>query len=205
MMRKLAIATTAIALILGLGASAASAGDRSGFKFQSNHQRTIHQTQRPADMRRRGPATQIVRVDVHRRYFDEKIPLRRLLGLDRDYRGYRIKSVTVKVRPNRTRARLALIANGQVVDRARASHTRRIELTLRGERTLGRDLNRLQLAVRGRAYIESIQVKLRAPRHDRRGRRFYRTSYDPRTRTPDVTEQIVRIIFSQIDLSGGRY
>ena len=204
-MRKLAIATTAVAMILGLGAGAASAGERSGFKFQSNHQKAVHQTQRPADVRRRGPAIETVRIGVHRRYANEAISLRRLLGLGGDYRGYRIQSVTVKVRPNRTRARLALIANGQVVDRARAWRTRRIELTPSGGRTLGRDLNRLQLAVRGRAYIESIEVKLRAPRHDRRDRRVFRTSHDRRVATPDLTEQVVRLILGRIELAGGRY
>jgi hypothetical protein len=200
MMRKLAIATAAVALILGLGAGTASADERSGYKFQSHYQ-----PQRPAIVRHRGPAIEIVRVGVHRRYANEAIPLRRLLRLDRDYRGYRIQSVTVTVRPNRTRARLALIANGQVVDRARAWRTRRIELTPSGGRTLGRDLNRLQLAVRGRAYIESIEVKLRASRHDRRGRRVFRTSHDRRVATPDLTEQVVRLILGRIELAGGRY
>lgn len=204
-MRKLAIATTAVALILGLGATTASADERHGWKSQSREQVARHQTERRGEFRRRGPATQVVQVGVHRRFFDERIPLRRLLGLDRDYSGYRIQSVTVKVRPNRSRARLALLANGQVVDRARASQTRRIELTPNDDRTLGRDLNRLQLAVRGSAYIDSIQVKLRAPRHDRRGRGVYRTSHDPRTRTPDVAEQVVRIILGQIDLTDGSF
>jgi len=209
-MRKLAIATTAAALILGLGTGAASADESRGYTFQSNHQAANHQTarhqtERRSDVRRRGPAIETVRVGVHRRYVNEAIPLRRLLGLDRDYSGYRIQSVTVKVRPHRTRARLALLANGQVVDRARASHTRRIELTPSGDRTLGRDLNRLQLAVRGGAYIDSIQVKLRAPRHDRGGRHVHRTSHDRRVESPDVTEQVVRIILGQIELADGRY
>ncbi len=204
-MRKLAIATAAVALILGLGAGTASADERSGWKSQSSEQIARHQTQRRYDVRRRAPAIQTVRVGVHRRYVNEAIPLRRLLRLDRDYRGYRIQSVTVKVRPNRTRARLALIANGQVVDRARAWRTRRIELTPSGGRTLGRDLNRLQLAVRGRAYIESIEVKLRAPRHDRRGRRVLRTRHDRRVATPDLTKQVVRLILGRIELAGGRY
>lgn len=203
-MRKLAIATTAVALILGLGAGAASADQRHGWNSKSHEQVARHQMDRRGDVRRRGPAIETVRVSVRRRYANEAIPLRRLLRLDRDYRGYRIQSVTVKVRPNRTRARLALIANGRVVDRARARHTRRIELTPQGGRTIGRDLKRLQLAVRGRAYIDSIEVKLRAPRHDRRRTpRVSRTSYD--IRTPDVAEQVVRIILGQIELADGRY
>jgi hypothetical protein len=200
-MRKLTIAATAIAMILGVGAGAAAADESRTWTTRHNDR----QTERPATVRRHAPATQVVRVGVHRRYFDESIPLRRLLSLDRDYRGHRIRSVTVKVRPHRTRARLALVANGRVVDRARAGNGRRIELRLDDDRTLGRDLNRLQLAVRGRVYIDSIQVKLRAPRHDRRRRNVHRTSHDHRTRTPDLTERVVRIILDQIEVADARY
>ncbi len=199
-MRKLAIAAAATAMMLGLGAGTASAHDDRN--WQPN---TQHHWKRYEDVRRYPRATEVVRVGIHRRYFDEKIPLRRLLGLDRAYRGYKVQSVTIKVRPQRTRARLALLANGHVVDRARARHTRRIELTPDDERTLGRDLQRLQLAVRGRAYIDSIQVKLRAPRHDRKRRPVHRTSHDHRHQTPDLAEQVVRIILDQIEVADRRY
>jgi len=198
-MRKLTIATAAAAMILGLGANAAQADGARGW----NQRPQDHRTERRGEVRRHGPAAEIVRVGVHRHYFDENIPLRRLLGLDRDYRGYRIQSVTLKVRPNTTRAHLALLANGRMVDRAYARHTRRIDLTPRGDRTLGRDLNRLQLAVRGRAYIDSIQVTLRAPRHGRDGGRVERSTRSPRA--TNATEQIVRIILGQIELADGRY
>lgn len=200
-MRKLTLAATALAMILGVGASAASADERRSWTSR-HHDR---QTERPAKVRRHAPATEVVRVGVHRRYFDESIPLRRLLGLDREYRGYRIQSVTVKVRPHRSRARLALVANGRVVDRARARHARRIELRPDDDRTLGRDLNRLQLSVRGRAYIDSIQVKLRAPRHHQRRRNVHRTSHDHRTHGPDLAAQVMRIILNEIEVADGRY
>ncbi len=200
-MRKLAIATTAVVMILGLGATAASADQYRGWYSRHNDNRT----EQRAEGRRQGPAIETVRIGVHRRYFDEYIPLRRLLGLDRNYRGYSIQSVTVKVRPHKTRARLALLANGKVVDRVRARDARRIVLRPEDERTLGRDLNRLQLAVRGRAFIDSIQVKLRAPRHHR-GRRFvHRTTEDRRAKSPDLAEAVVRIILSQIEVADGRY
>ncbi len=204
-MRKLAMATTAVAMILGLGAGAASADEDRGWRKQSNHETASHRADRHADARRDGPNVEVVRVGVHRRYFDEYIPLRRLLGLGRDYRGYRIQSVTVKVRPHKSRGRLALLANGYVVDRARAGHARRIELIPNGDRTLGRDLNRLQLAVRGRAFIDSIQVKLRPPRHHRRGRNVYHTSHDHRAENPDLAAQVVRIILGQIEVADARY
>lgn len=200
-MRKLAIAAAATGMILGLGTGVATAHDNDRGVRPHYHS----QSERRHDIRRHAPNTEIVRVGVHRRYFDERIPLRRLLGLDREYRGYKVQSVTVKVRPHRTRARLALLANGHVVDRARARHDRHIELTPDDDRTLGRDLNRLQLAVRGRAYIDSIQVTLRAPRHDRGRRPVYRTGGGDRHHTPDLAEQVVRIILDQIEVADGRY
>lgn len=200
-MRKLAIATTAVAMILGLGATAASADQYRGWYSRNND----HRTEQRVEGRRHGPAIETVRIGVHRRYFDENIPLRRLLGLDRNYRGYSIQSVTVKVRPHKTRARLALLANGRVVDRVRARDARRIVLRPDDQRTLGRDLNRLQLAVRGRAFIDSIQVKLRAPRHDHRRRFVHRTTDDRRAKTPDLAEAVVRIILGQIEVADGRY
>ncbi len=200
-MRKLTMATAATAMILGLGANAASADEGRGWNSRSHD----HPAERHANIRHHRPAVEVVRVGVHRRYVHERISLRRLLGLDRDYRGYRIQSVTVKVRPNRTRARLALLADGPVVDRARARHARRVELRPDDNRTLGRDLNRLQLAVRGSAYIDSIQVKLRAPRHDQRRQHARRTTHDHRHQTPDLAEQVVRVILDQIEVADGRY
>lgn len=200
-MRKLTIAAAATAMILGLGTGVASAHDNDRGVRPHSHS----QSDRRHDVRRNAPNTEVVRVGVHRRYFDESIPLRRMLGLDRQYRGYRVQSVTIKVRPHRTRARLALLANGHVVDRARARHDRRIELRPDDDRTLGRDLNRLQLSIRGRAYIDSIQVKLRAPRHDRKRRHVHRTGHDRRHQTPDLAEQVVRIILDQIEVADGRY
>lgn len=204
-MRKLALATTATALILGLGTSAVSADQARGGKAHNHKQVEKHQTERHSDARRRGPAVETVKVGVHRRYLDETIPLRGLLGLDRDYRGYRIQSVVVKVRPNKTRARMALVANGRVVDRTRASHIRHVELTPRHGRTIGRDINQLQLAVRGRAYIDSIQVKLRAPQHKGRAPQLSRVSHDTHPNNPDLAKQIVRVIFGQIDLANSRH
>ena len=196
-MRKLAIATTAIAMILGAGA--ASVDQDRGRREQSNQQTAHHQVDRRSDVRRHAPKVEIVKVGLHRRYFDEFIPLRRLLNLDRSYRGYSVQSVIVKVRPHRSRGRLALIANGYVVDRARAREFRRIELTPDSDRTLGRDLNRLQLLVRGRAYIDSIQVKLRAPRHNRRAPNVHRTSDNHHERYPELTEELLRIVLGQME------
>jgi len=203
-MRKLAIAATTVAMILG--ASSASADQDRNRRVQSNHQTAHHQIDRRSEVRRRAPAVEVVKVGLHRRYFDESIPLRRLLGLDRAYRGYRIQSVVVKVRPHKSRGRLALLANGYVVDRARAGRDRRIVLRPDHDRTLGRDLNRLQLLVRGRTYIDSIKVKLEPPRRHRRGPYIDRTSHDRhQDKQPKLAEAIVRIILGQVEVADGRY
>lgn len=178
-MRKLAFATAAAALAIGLGANAASAHD-SHYRFDRDRD---HRAERHGEVRRHGPAVEIVRASLHRRYRDETIPLRRLLGLGRDYAGYRIQSVTVDVRtPHEARYRfrygelrrpqsgLVLLTDGNTADRAWASGRRRIELAPHGDRTLGRDFRTLQLAVKGPLFIDSIQVRLRPPRHHRRGR-----------------------------------
>lgn len=198
-MRKLAIATTAVALMLGLGAGTASAHDNNR-GWQS---RFPHPVQRGVEMGRRAPTSQVVRVDLHRRVFDETIPLRRLLGLDRDYRGYDVRSVNVRLRPDRGRASLDLLADGRVVDRSRRRDGGNIELRTGHENTLGRDLSRLQLAVRGRTYIESISVELRAPRRGDHGRVIHRTEYHPRG--GDAAAQIVRIILGQMQIADGRH
>jgi len=198
-MRKIAIATAAAALLLGLSAGTASAHDDT-YRSQS---RFPHPAERGADVRWRAPANQVVRVDLNRRYFDETIALRRLLGLDRDYRGYDVRSVNVRLRPHRGRASFDLLADGQVVDQSHRRDGGQIELRPGDENTLGRDLNRLQLAVRGRVYIESISVELRAPRRGEHHRPIHRTGYDQRG--GDAAGQIVRIILDQIELADGRH
>ena len=82
-----------------LGAGAASVDQDRGRREQSNQQTAHHQVDRRSD----APKVEIVKVGLHRRYFDEFIPLRRLLNLDRSYRGYSVQSVIVKVRPHRSR------------------------------------------------------------------------------------------------------
>jgi hypothetical protein len=56
MMRDSAVAATAIAIIAGLGAGTASAGEDRSWKPHSHHQ-----TKRRADMHRHVPVTEVVR------------------------------------------------------------------------------------------------------------------------------------------------
>ncbi|MBO6783360.1 MAG: hypothetical protein JJ899_08850 [Alphaproteobacteria bacterium] len=174
-MRKFTIAAAALSLAIGLGAGGAQADnkrDRDHGGSRNHVERHAHSDHyerrggyhRDHDRGYRRGRMEIVSVRLHRRYAHETIPLRRLLELDGAYRGYKVREVTVVLRPHRSRGPLALVANGEVVDRARPREGRVLRLTPDDDRTLGRDLRRLQLDVRGRAFIDRIDVKLRAPR-----------------------------------------
>lgn len=158
-MRKFTIAAAALSIALGLGAGAAHAdnnrhgghGAKRGHVEQQTHNR--HQRRQ----------IETVSARVHQRYANETVPLRRLFDLDRSYRGYRVRDVTVYLRPNASRGPVKLITNGEVVDQARPREGRVLRLRPGNDRTLGHDLGRLQLNIPGRAFIDRIDVTLRAP------------------------------------------
>ncbi len=168
----------------------------------------------------------MLRVDLNRRYWNESIPLRRLLGLGPDYRGYRVQSVTVKLRSPRRHhyrhnshyggghghfqhrpARLSLLTNGYVADRARAGGSRRIKLYPGENDVLGREIGRMQLAVRGRAFIDSIKVELSPPRprHFKGRGRGHRANGDNYDVNEHLAATVFRIILNNIELADGRH
>ncbi len=166
-MRQFTIAAAALSLAIGLGAGGAHADknrDRNHGVKQHHVEKHAHNDRRGRHGGYRHGGTETVSVRLHRRYQHESLPLRRLLDLDGQYRGYKVREVTVVLRPNRSRGPIALVANGDVVDRARPREGRVLRMKLDDNRTLGRDLRKLQLDVRGKAFIDRIDVKLRAPR-----------------------------------------
>lgn len=100
-------------------------------------------------------------VFLNRRYINETLPLRQLLGLERQYNGYIVESVTVQVRGADYSSRLELIVNDYTVDTA-FSPSGLIGLFPRQGSKLGRDINTLRLRVVSVVDIESITVHLRA-------------------------------------------
>lgn len=100
---------------------------------------------------------------IKRRIKNDTIPLRKLFGLGKKYNGYRVNAVLVKIKPKRNKGKLKLLVNGRKVDQQHTRSERWIHLKLDDNRTLGRDVQNLKLAVNGRVYIESIKVRMSKP------------------------------------------
>lgn len=107
-------------------------------------------------------------IRVHQPIVNGRVPLRQWAGLDGRYRGYRVTNVIVNTRPNAGRGVVRLVADGQVVDRARNRHAARIHLDPGRRDVIGQDFRALQLDVRGRVFVRSIELQLERP--DRRYR-----------------------------------
>lgn len=154
-MRNL-VYTSLFALALGLSAApAAHAGEK-----HSHHHRGGVELSGTEDRR-------VISVRLNQRVRDEVIPLRSLLDLDGSFRGYKLEKVVVHLKRRRSAERLALIADGEVIDSRRARHDPHIVLRPHSREVLGVTLRRLQLAVDGTAFIKSIDVRLDAPRRVR--------------------------------------
>ncbi len=102
----------------------------------------------------------VVERKMRTRVVDETLPIRRLLDLDRSYKGYRVKSVMVKIKPGRSHGRLKLLVNGNVVDRQFVDDKKWITLRPDTDKTIGRDLKSLKLNIRGKVYIKEIKAVL---------------------------------------------
>ena len=161
-MRNL-VCTSLFALALALSvAPAAQAGD--GQSHHRHHQHHHHDHRLGSDhaaIKER----RTVSVRLNQRVRDEVIPLRRLLDLDRDFRGHKLEKVVVRLKRRHGTERLTLIADGEVIDSRRARRDARVVLRPDSREVLGVTLSRLQLAVDGSAFIRSIDVQLAAPRH----------------------------------------
>ncbi|MDH5749656.1 MAG: hypothetical protein OEY85_10145 [Rhodospirillales bacterium] len=128
----------------------------------------------PAGYSRDWNGTEEKTIRIGRIVQNETLPLRRLLGLDRKFLGYRVETVTVRIhsRPDRHMARgaLRLIADGAVADHKRAGFERDVRLVPWNGGVIGRDFRTLRLDVRGRVRVRSIRVTLSRPSHGRHGR-----------------------------------
>lgn len=115
---------------------------------------------RPGRPDRPGHPSDIVRsISIYRTISNEKLALRQLLDLDRDYRGLRIESVTVTADSSYANAELQLLINGRVEDYQRAN-SNYIVLQPRVNDEIGSEIRTLQLDVRGSLYIRTIEVRL---------------------------------------------
>jgi len=156
----------------------------------------------------------IVERKIHRRVVDDTLPIRRLLDLDGSYKGYKVKSVAVKIRPNRSYGRVKLLVNGQVVDRERIDNDNWITLRTDDDKTIGRDLKSLQLDVRGKLYIKDIKVTLKRPVSSRRHTNVnhqHRDDVPPKVtviktrQVDDPVERLIRLILRDMRTPGGAF
>jgi hypothetical protein len=95
-----------------------------------------------------------------RRYQNEVVPLRHILGLYHNFRGYVVESVAVVVRGGLVNSSLDLVMHGYV-QQSILMPQGRVLLFPRTYQPLGLDMHSLQLGVRGLLDIESVTVTLR--------------------------------------------
>lgn len=156
----------ALLLAISLGIALAPAAQAKG-----SHPRLPHHDQHYHGQNHHGqhhshkakPVT-TVSVTLNEKARNEVIPLRRLLDLDSDYRGYKIHRLVVHLRERKHSGRLSLLANGQEVDSARTKGRHSVTLSPSSRQVLGHTTRRLQLAVDGKAFIRSIDVQIRPTR-----------------------------------------
>jgi acetolactate synthase regulatory subunit len=144
-----------------------------------------------------------LRRKLSRTYRFDLISLRRLMGINSDYRGYRVAAVTVTTKRHSKRVRLSLVVNGQRVDSKRLSDGRVVFLTPNHKDVIGNEIRTMELAVRGRAFIKDIKVQLKKParrRHWRNGTRFPRGyRHEPVViRTPNHVTNNPLFVFARI-------
>jgi len=161
--------TTTLALTGIVGTAAADDhddhdSDRNAWSRDWNHEDSSYRKRG----KREAKGMIVVARKIHRRVVNDTLPLRRLLDLDNSYRGYKVKSIAVKVRSNRSHGRLKLAVNNQVVDRERIDGEKWITLSTEDDKTIGHDLRSLKLLVRGKVYIKNIRVTMKEPTTNRR-------------------------------------
>ena len=134
--------------------------DRSSHSYQTGHSDDGHGFKKHSNRI-------VVSRKLNRRVVNDTLPVRKLLDLDRSYRGYRVKTVRVKVKPHRSHGRIKLLVNGHMVDRDHIDENKWITLRTDDDKTIGRDLRSLKLHIRGKAFIKNVEVTLAKPRRPR--------------------------------------
>jgi len=171
MLKKTLIAT-AFAAATALAVSAPASADSWTWHWNGNNWHVVHwdngwdrdgwrdDNRRDRHAKRHAPRQETLRARIDRRVVNGTLPLRRILGINSNYNGYRIESVTVKISPRHSRGGVRLIVDGRVADRHVGLNQRKIKLYPRRDDVIGREVGRLQLDVKGQAYINSVKVKL---------------------------------------------
>ena len=114
------------------------------------------------------------RADLHIKLRNERLPLRRILQIGPKFDGAKLRDVEISIRPRGRTTRFLLLGDGEVIAEAwsrRGSDYVRLEPY--GRVRIGRDFNRLQLAIEGSARIRDVSASLEQRKH-----RHRRSSHD---------------------------
>lgn len=168
MLNRILAATVFTATLAIAGISSANADEQSTYNHNSRSS-APYQTAHSDDGHgfKKQSNRIVISRKLNRRVVNDTLPVRKLLDLDRSYRGYRVKTVRVKVKPHRSHGRIKLLVNGHTVDRDRIDENKWITLRTDGDKTIGRDLRSLKLRIRGKALIKNVEVTLAKPRRPR--------------------------------------
>jgi len=197
-----AVAGVAGALIT---ANAANASDSGGFRYIQKNYGAKHYDYKYGGGRdwsrqayKKPSHSKVLEKSIDRRLKNTTLPLRRIFDLGRDYKGYRIDAVMVKLGAKKRRGRVKLRVNGRVVDRKRAGDGRVLWLRPGDANVIGRGVNSLQLEIDGKMYVRDIKIKmtrLSKRRHSSIDHRYAPVATEV---GPKEAERIARLILRQI-------
>lgn len=179
---------TLLAVALGTAASPAAMAGGNWHHGQDRHGKSEYYHDRK---------NQDVEVHLHQKVRNEVLPLRKILGLNDRYRGYDVRKIVIDLKPKHRAKRLSLVADGHIVDSERARNKHKVVLRLDDDRTLGRDLRRLQLEVDGTAYIHSITAKLEAPKYRQKHSRKHHHGSEKQSST-DYEDEVYEKLAAEI-------
>ncbi|MFT6580690.1 MAG: hypothetical protein ACJAU6_001119 [Alphaproteobacteria bacterium] len=216
-MNKKLTAIFAVASIAGalIAASVAQASDSGGFRYiQKNHgvnnldanyygaQNRDYKYGGARDWScqayKKPSRSKVLKKKIDRRLKNITLPLRRIFDLGRDYKGYRIDAVMVKLGAKKRRGRVKLRVNGHVVDRKNVGDGRVLWLRPGSANVIGQGLNSLQLEIDGKMYVRDVKVKmtrLSNRRHSAVGYRYTPAATELGSRE---AESIAQLILRQI-------
>ncbi|MBO6518406.1 MAG: hypothetical protein JJ900_16095 [Rhodospirillales bacterium] len=199
-MFKNLIIATAVAATLGTAGVASADGNHRHNPHDDGY-RHHHAPAKPWAHNRHQET--VVKASVNRRVRNDVLPLFRMTGLKKDYRGQKLEEVVVRVRPHRSHGSVRLVVNGKVVDSRRIGHDHVIRLDPRRADVIGKEIRTLQLAVRGKVDIKSVNIRVSErntfTKHHKRNGHWTNAGQVNEA----IAEQIARLILSEIDF--GRY
>ncbi|MCP5366831.1 MAG: hypothetical protein H6907_03300 [Hyphomicrobiales bacterium] len=169
MLKKTLIATV-LASATALAVAAPAQADGVSWHWNENGLRVTtwdNDRDRHDDRRvvHRAPRQQVLSARVDRRVVNGTLPLRQILGIGANYRGYRVEAVTVTLNPRNSHGTLRLMVDGRVADRHVGLNQRVITLYPRRDDVIGREVGSLALDVNGKAYVHSVNVRLSPTGH----------------------------------------